>query len=490
MSDATDMSGAIADYSNRQSRRPVSRALYGDLIQFVDFALITVVSIAVAYSYHIEVLIVDYDFQRYATAGIIGATGLTALLRRDGYYDFESLISSSRALRGIIARWAVIVLGLIAFAFALKVTEDFSRFWLFTWSGVSILLLTVVRVGAAAYLRRAVRDGGVFARRIAIVGANDDSARFMRQAVDTDLAVSIVGVFTNQDEIAPTPDGPGNDGYGVTGTIETLVELARRGGVDDILIAVPTLASDEMRRLINRLAVLPVTVAILPNQQWLDHQGGEIVRVAGAPALTLYRRPLEGWGGLWKKMEDWILGFILLVLAAPILMACALALRLQGPGPIFFTQQRHGFNNAVFRIYKFRTMTVAEDGDEVHQARKDDVRVTPVGGFLRKWSLDELPQLINVMKGDMSLVGPRPHALAHNHEYAKLIENYSGRHRVKPGITGWAQVNGYRGETSETEQMANRVRFDLEYVDNWSLWFDFKILVLTVAAVLFPKNAY
>ena len=143
-----------------------------------------------------------------------------------------------------------------------------------------------------------------------------------------------------------------------------------------------------------------------------------------------------------------------------------------------------------FRIYKFRTMTVAEDGDNVEQAKKDDKRVTKIGRFLRRYSLDELPQLFNVMLGHMSLVGPRPHALAHNHKYARMIENYSGRHKVKPGITGWAQVNGYRGETSENELMEERVRYDLSYIDNWSAWFDVKILFLTVMAVVFPKNAF
>jgi exopolysaccharide biosynthesis polyprenyl glycosylphosphotransferase len=168
----------------------------------------------------------------------------------------------------------------------------------------------------------------------------------------------------------------------------------------------------------------------------------------------------------------------------------ALAIKLEGKGPVFFTQQRHGFNHKVFKIYKFRTMTVAEDGDVVVQAKPGDQRITGVGKFLRRYSLDELPQIINVMKGDMSLVGPRPHALAHNHLYAQTIANYSGRHRVKPGMTGWAQVNGYRGETSENEMMAQRVKYDLEYIDNWSLWFDAKIFLMTANAVLFPKNAY
>ncbi|MGF1543267.1 MAG: undecaprenyl-phosphate glucose phosphotransferase [Parvularculaceae bacterium] len=470
-------------------RRPISRALYGDLIQFSDFALITAASIAVAYFYHQATIIVTLDFlQQYAAAGIIGATGLTALLRRDGYYDFDALISSSRAMRPVIARWALIILGLIAFAFALKVSEAFSRFWLFTWAGASAVALVSARLAAAAYLRRAAREGGVFDRRIAVVGFGEATERFVDQATNVELAISIVGVFT--------PGGPKADEPGrlpteiLRGDVASLERAARRGDVDDVLIALPNHDRAEMTTLINRLSDLPVSVAVLSSAHWLDHQGGEVVRIAGAPAMTLYRRPLEGWGGVLKTLEDRILGVVLFALALPLMALCALALRIQGSGPIFFRQQRHGFNHEVFRIYKFRTMTVAEDGAVVRQASAGDARVTPVGAFLRKWSLDELPQLINVLKGEMSLVGPRPHALAHNHEYAKAIENYSGRHKVKPGITGWAQVNGYRGETSETEQMANRVKFDLDYIDNWSLWFDAKILILTIAAVLFPKNAH
>lgn len=463
----------------------MARALYGDLIQFFDFLLITAASIGVAYYYHIEVLIVNFDFQQYATAGIIGATALTALLRRDGYYEFERLISSSRSLRAIIARWSLVILGLIAFGFALKVSEEFSRIWLFTWTATTVFSLTISRVLAAAYLRRAVREGGVFSRRIAIVGANGASNAFIQQAEQSDLAVSFVGIFTQG---AARPEN--SHALPITGNIAALETAARAGCIDDIVVSLPEANREDMKILVNRLATLPVSISILPGQQWIDHQGGEILRVAGAPALSLYRRPLEGWGGVIKTLEDRILGTILFVVALPILAACALALVIQGGGPILFTQKRHGFNNRVFRIYKFRTMTVAEDGAMVRQAQKNDARVTAVGGFLRKWSLDELPQLLNVLRGEMSLVGPRPHALAHNHEYAREIANYSGRHNVKPGITGWAQVNGFRGETSETEQMENRVKYDLEYIDNWSLWFDFKILILTVAAVLFPKNAH
>ncbi len=465
-------------------RAPFSRAVYGDLVQFTDFVMVTAASMIVAYLYHRYVLVLDTDFQRFAAAGIVGATGVTALLRRDGYYEFEALLSSSRSMRAVIARWALIVLGLIAFGYALKVSQNFSRFWLFAWTVVVAVALVSSRVVAAAVLRRAVREGGVFSRRIAIVGANEIGARFAEHAANPEKAISIVGIFS------AGPEDSVGLGVASAGDLRALERAARAGEIDDVVIAMPKLSKEAMMSLVNRLSALPVSLAICPNAHWLDHTGGEVVRIGGAPMLTLYRRPLEGWGGLMKTAEDYLIGIPAFIILAPVMLAIAIAIKLEGKGPVLFTQQRHGFNHKVFRIYKFRTMTVQEDGETIPQARKQDPRVTRLGAFLRRYSLDELPQIFNVLKGDMSLVGPRPHALAHNHQYALTIENYSGRHKVKPGMTGWAQVNGCRGETSENERMAERVRYDLEYVDNWSLWFDFKIMVLTFAAVLFPKNAY
>ncbi len=483
LSEATEFADGIETVEVRR-RSPFSRALYGDLVHFSDFVAIVSASVGVAHVYHLFFRQIEYDWQGYAAVGIVGATGLTSLLRRDGFYEFEALRSSSRAMRAVVARWALMVLGLIAFGFALKMSEQFSRTWLFAWTGVVAVYLVGARVLAASVLRRAVRDGGVFSRRVAIVGATEAAARFADHAADPERAISIVGIYTAGPDDAPAV------ALRPAGNVNDLEHAARNGQIDDIVIALPRSSQKQMSALINRLSLLPVTLAICPNVHWLDHNGGEIVRIGGAPMLTLYRRPLEGWGGVLKTIEDYAVGVPAFLLLSPLMLAIAVAIRLEGKGPIFFTQQRHGFNHKVFRIYKFRTMTVAEDGDTVVQATRHDPRVTPLGAFLRRYSLDELPQIFNVLKGDMSLVGPRPHALAHNHQYAQTVQNYSGRHKMKPGMTGWAQVNGWRGETSEREHMAERVRFDLEYIDTWSLWFDFKIMVLTFAAVLFPKNAH
>ncbi|MEM8770554.1 MAG: undecaprenyl-phosphate glucose phosphotransferase [Pseudomonadota bacterium] len=468
----------------RRRRSSASRALLGDLIQFIEFLAVIAISVASAYAYHVLALGVPFDFQYYTAAGIIGATGLTALLRRDGYYDFDQLLSPSGTLRAIVSRWILVVLGLIAFGFALKISENFSRAWLFAWSAAVLALVLALRWAAAKIVRAMIRSGGVFARRIAIVGATELAEQFSTAVGEEENGISIVGVFDGG------PAAPGCDnGPFACGDLKTLEKAARDGAIDDIVIAAPTANAEGMAKLVRRLSILPVSVSICPQSHWLDHRGGAVTKLGAVSVLSLYRRPLEGWGGVIKVIEDYVLGAVILIALSPIMLLIAAAIKLQDRGPVLFAQQRHGFNNSVFRIYKFRTMTVLEDGDEIRQAQVNDPRITPLGRVLRRYSLDELPQLLNVVTGTMSLVGPRPHALAHNHQYAQMIENYSGRHKVKPGITGWAQVNGYRGETSENELMEERVRYDLAYIDNWSLWFDFKILVMTAAAVVFPKNA-
>jgi putative colanic acid biosynthesis UDP-glucose lipid carrier transferase len=464
-------------------RASMSRALYGDLIQLSDFVMVAAAAVVIAYIYHRYFLFIRFDLQRFLAAGLVGATGVTSLLRRDGYYDVEQLLSTVQSSRAVLARWSLVVLGLIAFGFALKMSEHFSRVWLFGWAGIVAFGLVVIRAIASAVLKRSARDGGVLSRRIAIVGATEVATHFAAEAASPARAISVVGLYALGALFETKVDN-------VAGDLAELERAARNGDIDDIVIAAPALSTEGMARLVNRLSTLPVTISICPNEHWLDHTGGQIVPIGGVQLLTLYRRPLEGWGGVLKTIEDYLIGVPAFLVALAPMALIALLIKIEGKGPVLFTQQRHGFNHKVFKIYKFRTMTVAEDGDLVVQAKQGDQRVTRVGKILRRYSLDELPQIFNVMRGEMSLVGPRPHALAHNHLYAQTIVNYSGRHKVKPGMTGWAQVNGYRGETSENELMAQRVKFDLEYIDNWSLWFDAKIILMTAAAVLFPKNAY
>lgn len=469
-------------------RRALARSIYGDLVQIVDFLSVIVAASVIAGVYVGGLIDVDSatstDIQRYVAAGILGATVVTTLLRRDGYYEFNRLISSRHAPRAIVSRWTATIVGLIAFSFAIKNSEDFSRVWLLAWYLSAASAMVTTRYMCAYLLRREAGENGALARRIAVIGGSQAAHDFAELVRRTEAAAKIIGIFETD------PNGAQGRSFDLSGDLEVLARLARRGDIDDIVIASSAASEREVDALVNRLSILPVSVSICACPDWLRHTGGEMARIGAAPVLNLYRRPLEGWGGFIKTVEDRALAAAALMALSPVLLVIAVAIMLQGKGPVLFSQQRHGFNHSVFRIYKFRTMTVAEDGEDVVQATRQDPRVTPLGKILRRYSLDELPQLFNVLKGDMSLVGPRPHALAHNHDYAQKIENYSGRHKVKPGITGWAQVNGCRGETSETEHMAERVRYDLEYIDNWSLYFDIKILAMTVFAVLSPKNAH
>ncbi|KAF0109630.1 MAG: sugar transferase, partial [Rhodospirillaceae bacterium] len=243
--------------------------------------------------------------------------------------------------------------------------------------------------------------------------------------------------------------------------------------------------------IVRRLDELPVNVHLSSDLVAFTLPRAHFTSFSGIPVLEVIQKPLTGWRIVVKNIEDKIIATVLIMLLSPVLALTALVVRLDSPGPVLFCQPRHGFNNQVLHVYKFRSMYHNRPSEEeTPQATRDDPRVTRVGAFIRRTSLDELPQLFNVLEGTMSLVGPRPHAVSHNRFYGELIERYFARHKVKPGITGWAQINGLRGETETQDKMQARVEYDIYYIDNWSLWFDLKIIVKTAKVVLFQETAY
>jgi putative colanic acid biosynthesis UDP-glucose lipid carrier transferase len=274
------------------------------------------------------------------------------------------------------------------------------------------------------------------------------------------------------------------------GTLSDMVDLAKHGKLDYVVICMPMRAENRIVDMVDRLADTTASVYVMPDLFMFDLLRAHWTQVGTLPAVSVYESPFDGFNGWLKRAEDFLLGLAFLAVAALPMAIIAAAIKLTSRGPVFFRQRRYGLNGRIVEVLKFRTMKVMEDGEDVPQARRDDARVTPVGHFLRNLSLDELPQLLNVLAGDMSLVGPRPHAVAHNEAYRGQIHGYMLRHKVKPGITGWAQINGWRGETESLSKMKARIDHDLEYVRNWSLWLDLKILVRTVAVVLSRKNAY
>jgi len=274
-------------------------------------------------------------------------------------------------------------------------------------------------------------------------------------------------------------------------TVDDLLEYVRKNRVDEIIIALPWRAGAHLQAILMKLKSIAAEVKLCPDAVAFELPILGYDQVVGVPMLKVFERPLSGWGTLVKAAEDRVLAALFLLILSPLFLLIMLLIKLDSRGPVLFRQKRYGFNNDEFTVLKFRTMRVgAVDAGTVPQARRRDPRVTRMGIFLRRTSLDELPQFVNVLRGEMSLVGPRPHAVAHNIEYANLIDEYLGRHRVKPGITGWAQVNGLRGETETPDLMRLRVQHDLYYIENWSLLFDLKVIFLTPFVGMINRNAY
>jgi putative colanic acid biosynthesis UDP-glucose lipid carrier transferase len=276
----------------------------------------------------------------------------------------------------------------------------------------------------------------------------------------------------------------------VLGSLEDLPAYVRRNAIDVVHIADSQEPDTRMQRLLGDLRDTTTSIYFLLDVPDQHHSQARIVDIAGMPALVHIDTPHYGLNGVTKRITDILLSLLLLAGLWPVLLAIAIAVRLDSPGPIIFKQRRYGLKGDEIAVYKFRTMLVCDDGNNIVQASRNDPRCTRIGRFLRRSSLDELPQLFCVLAGSMSLVGPRPHAVAQNEQYRRLIDGYMLRHKIRPGISGWAQVNGLRGETRTVEQMRRRVRYDLEYLRNWSLWIDVKILLRTALLVVRDRNAY
>lgn len=389
-----------------------------------------------------------------------------------------------QALRCWVGTMVVFVVALYAF----KISEEFSRVWLLEMVLGGSVSLIVVRTAVLAWAAKARRSGR-FASRVAVLG----SPRLVNEAVQTLLTYRggprLVGGFVS--------DGLGNEtlqSVPLHGSEESLRRIIAAGRVDDVLLCYEPDEEVAFRAALGALKDQPVNIRLQLPSYLHGVPALGIDRIAGQASLVLADLPIVGWESVQKRCIDLFLGSLLLLVLAPVMLIIALAILITMGRPVLFRQKRYGFNNDEFMMLKFRSMR-QDDGDGagdavLRQATRDDPRITALGGFLRRTSLDELPQLLNVLGGSMSLVGPRPHAVSHNKHYAGLIDGYLGRHRVKPGITGWAQVNGLRGETNTLDKMRHRVELDLHYIENWSLGFDLKILALTVIEVGTGRSAY
>ena len=356
------------------------------------------------------------------------------------------------------------------------------------WIVATPVLMACLRVALRQVLHW-LRIQGFNAHTFAICGVNDlgiQLAMNIEQAPE--MGLHLVGFFDDRPP-ARTEKLPHNVGRQL-GDLEDLVRRARQGSIDRIYITFPMRAEDRIRDVLARLADSTTSVYIVPNFFVFELLHARWTNINGLPAVSVFESPLFGIDGIAKRLADLVLGTLLLALLAMPMLLIGILVKFTSHGPVFFRQKRYGLDGKEILVWKFRSMTCCEDGSQVQQAQKDDSRVTPVGRVLRRTSLDELPQLFNVLEGNMSLVGPRPHANAHNEQYRTLIDGYMLRHKVKPGITGLAQVNGYRGETETLEKMEKRVQYDHQYIRDWSLWMDLKILFRTFSVVFGQKNAY
>lgn len=324
-------------------------------------------------------------------------------------------------------------------------------------------------------------------RSVVLIGANAMSLKFAATVTrNRNLRMRVAGYFDDRAESR----WPENMKEPMLGGMADIAAYVREHNIKIIMISQPVSAQPRVRKLLDELQDTTASVYFLPDIYVFDLMHARFDTVGGMPVIAICESPFTGLNGVLKRLSDIVIAALIQVMLLPVMAVIAVAVKLSSPGPIIFRQRRYGLNGEEILVYKFRSMTVAEDGAKVVQARKGDQRVTKVGAFLRKSSLDELPQFINVLQGRMSIVGPRPHAVAHNEQYRKLIKGYMLRHKVKPGITGWAQVNGLRGETETLDKMEARIDYDLDYLRNWSLWLDLWIILRTVHVVAKRENAH
>ncbi|WP_460193592.1 undecaprenyl-phosphate glucose phosphotransferase [Thermosynechococcus sp. FA-CM-4201] len=389
-------------------------------------------------------------------------------------------------VRRISAAWLSTGLSLLVLGWIFKLTAAYSRLGMAFW-----FLLTLFLLGAGRYSIRQVlkiiRRKGKNRRRAVIIGAGCLGQRWLRTLHShSHLGIDVLAFFDD----APALCNSLVEGIPVRGNTTAAAQFVAENKVDLVYLALPLRAEERLRQIMQQFHDSTATVYLLPNIFVFELLNLRLFQVDGIPLIALSESPLTAYNAFMKRLEDLILGTVALVLLAPVMLLIALLIKLDSPGSIFFRQTRYGLDGRPIKVWKFRTMTVCEDKGEIIQAKRNDQRITRIGKILRRTSLDELPQLFNVLKGEMSLVGPRPHATAHDEYYRQMIDHYIWRLKVKPGMTGWAQVNGWRGETDTVEKMQKRVEHDLFYIKNWSLSLDFCILWLTIWRGFIHKNAY
>lgn len=397
---------------------------------------------------------------------------------RDGFFKeviFYTLLS-----------WSIAFGFILLYVFFTKSSQEYSRVVAALWFFFTCFFLFSWRLCFGIFLRK-IRRKGMNTRSVAIIGVTKEGQRLAKEILQhPETGFRLTAVFDDR-ESSRLPEDYHEF---LQGKVSDGVEKARLNEFDVVYIALPLTDEKRIADILHQLGNTTVNVQLVPNLFIYSMMSTSMAHVGNVQTISVYCNPMRGTHALIKRVEDIVLSTIILAIIAIPLAIIAIAVKTTSKGPVIFKQDRYGLNGKRIKIWKFRSMSVTENSDVVTQATKNDVRITPLGAFLRRTSLDELPQFINVLQGKMSVVGPRPHAVAHNEIYRQTVDFYMLRHKIKPGITGWAQINGWRGETDTIDKMEMRIKYDLDYIRRWSLWLDFKIVFFTIFRSFNDKNAY
>ena len=478
MVSATDSAGALRSY---QAKPLIPARFVAATLAFLELLAVAAAAPTAGSAYNVAYYGALPDIAYYLHRGaLIGLFFVLHQALREQYRPRPD-DTYRKSLATSFLSWNVALAAFLLVAFLTKTSADISRGSVVTFYFLGFASVAAVRLAFIAVARRGFRSGWLVEHRVLIVGLESEVARFESRYDPSRSGMRIADVVT-----LPTPIDLSSNGNAAI--VARAVERARALNVEDILLLLPWSWRRVVDDLAEALLTVPASIYLGPEYDLERFSGLALSSLASAPCLRLERAPLSRSKRLAKRLFDIAVASVALVLLAPFLLVVAALIRLDSPGPALFLQRRLGFNNRVFRIIKFRTMTTMED-DMTRQATDGDTRVTRLGRFLRRWNIDELPQLLNVLAGSMSIVGPRPHALKMDDEYQQKIALYARRHNVKPGITGWAQVNGLRGLTDSNDKMEARVRHDIYYIENWSLWFDVYIMLMTLVSPNAYRNA-
>lgn len=424
----------------------------------------------------------------YQVAAFVSSLCYHILAHKNGLYFSWRGQSIFQEVKTVFLTWLIVLGALLTVVFLFELNESYGGGVMVAWSLAVPVAISFYRVSVRIVLRE-MRRTGVNTRKVAIVGAKEPGVTLAQSILQSPwMGMNIAGFYDNRVSIGSRPLE--KEQLQVLGDIEFLKEQARAGEFDDIYIALPMREEETIKELVEYLANSSCCVHIVPDVFTFKMLNARSREIGGLPVVSVYDTPFDSFDALVKRIEDVVLSSIILCLIAIPMLFIAAAVKFTSKGPVIFKQRRYGINGEEIMVWKFRSMTTCDNGDVVVQAKKGDARITKVGAFIRRTSLDELPQFINVLQGKMSIVGPRPHAVAHNELYRDKISGYMQRHLVKPGITGWAQVNGWRGETDTLEKMEKRVEYDLLYIQGWSIWLDLRIILSTFFKGFVGRTAY